>query len=80
MTELIPEHPEDAGLERHIPDSSHFEGAELLANEARPLLRQKGFDDDEILEWAETYIADVGSGDVESFIEWTAAREKSSDG
>ena len=28
------------------------------------------FDDDQILKWAETYIAEEGSGDAECFVAW----------
>lgn len=75
MQSLIPEHPAEAGVEEEIPDQSHVEGAELLANEARAVLREQRFADDEIREWAWTYIADEGSGDVESFLTWVADRE-----
>ena len=47
-----------------------LEGARVLADDAKPLLEGKGFTDDQIRRWADTYIAEVGSGDVESFIAW----------
>jgi hypothetical protein len=49
---------------------AQLEGAHLLANEARPFLTGCGFTDRHILEWALCYIAEVGSGDVESFVGW----------
>lgn len=70
MRHLKPEHPQEAGLENRLPDFSHIEGAELLANESRDLLHSQGFTDREIEEWAHTYIADEHSGDVTSFIKW----------
>jgi hypothetical protein len=73
---LEPEHPHDAGIPEEVPDMSHIEGAELLANESRAALIEQGFTDDEIDEWALTYIAEKGSGDRESFIEWIASQER----
>lgn len=67
---LHPEHPHGAGLEEESPDRSHVEGAELLANQARGILSRFGFTSEQIDEWAETYIAENGSGDVGSFLSW----------
>jgi len=75
MMKLTPEHPHDVGVEEQTPDQSHIEGAELLTNEARHILRSRGFTDREIEEWAWTYIADERSGDVGSFLDWIDARE-----
>lgn len=70
MAKLQAEHPHDAGVKERFPSSTQYEGAELLANEARPLLRGFGFTDDETDEWARTYIALEHSGDVETFVDW----------
>ena len=70
MMDLRPEHPHDAGVPELDPPPLQYEGAELLANEARPLLHRKGFTDDEIDEWARSYIALEHSGDVPSFVTW----------
>lgn len=75
MIQLKPEHPHDAGIDETMPDFDHFEGAELLANEARSRLRHAGFTDDEVDEWAHTYISEVGTGDVFSFIAWIRDKE-----
>lgn len=74
---LVPEHPHDAGVPEEHPDHSHMEGAHLLANQARAELGDQGFTYQEVLEWADTYLATVSSGDVSSFIRWIAARENS---
>lgn len=66
----VPHHPHDVGVEETIPDLAQIEGAHLLANAAREFLRHCGFDDRQILEWADTYIAECGSGTVETFIAW----------
>ena len=71
----IPQRPEDFGLESEVPDIAQIEGARLLANEAREFLTGCGFSDTQIIHWAETYIARVGSGDVESFVAWIHERE-----
>ena len=70
MAKLQAEHPHDAGVEERFPSPAQFEGAELLANEARPTLRDMGFTDAEIDEWAWTYIALEHSGDVQTFVDW----------
>ena len=76
MTELTPEEPHEAGVPEKVADQSHEEGARILADEARDQLTARGFTDEQIREWAETYIADEGSGSVEGLIDWIARREQ----
>lgn len=76
MDKPEPMQPEQAGVAKESPEAMQIEGAELLANEARAELRDAGFSDDEIDRWAETYIAEEGSGDAASFITWIKTREK----
>lgn len=76
----IAEHPHDAGVPELHPAPAEIEGAYLLANEARAPLHECGFSDDEILEWARTYIAIEGSGDLESFVEWICDKERAATG
>lgn len=71
----IPQHPHDSGVPEEVPELAQIEGAHLLANDARAFLTGCGFSDRQILEWANTYIARVGSGDVGSFVEWIHERE-----
>ncbi len=66
----LPKHPCETGAHDQMPSLAQLEGAHLLANEARPFLTGCGFTDRHILEWALCYIAEVGSGDVESFVGW----------
>lgn len=66
----IPHHPHDVGVEETCPELAQIEGAHLLANAGREFLRGCGFDDRQILEWAEAYIAEQGSGTVDTFITW----------
>jgi hypothetical protein len=75
MMRLTPEPPEAAGIPEETPPLMQIEGAELLANRARNRLRADGFTDDEVDEWALTYITEEGSGDVDSFVEWIARAE-----
>jgi hypothetical protein len=73
-----PAHPEEAGVEPETPDAMQLEAARLLANEARDDLRDQGFDDRQIDRWANTYVADHGSGDVETFLAWIVREERTS--
>ena len=75
MSDLRPEEPHEAGVPEKVADQSHEEGARILADEARERLKERGFTDEQIREWAETYIAEEGSGDVDSFIAWIADKE-----
>jgi hypothetical protein len=77
VTDLTPEEPHEAGVPEKTADASHEEGARILADEARERLKDKGFTDQQIREWAETYIAREGSGNVDSFIAWIAEQERS---
>ena len=49
-------------MQEKIPDLPQIEGARLLGNDARERLHADGFDDEQIDAWAETFIAEVGSG------------------
>ncbi len=71
----VPKRPHEFGVDSEVPELAQIEGAHLLANEARAFLAGCGFTDRQILEWADTYISRVGSGDVESFIDWIHDRE-----
>ncbi len=66
----LPKHPAETGAHDQVPDLAQLEGAHLLANEARPFLSGCGFSERQILEWALCYIAEEGSGDVDSFVAW----------
>ena len=73
-----PERPRDASVPEEVPSStSSIEGARLLANEARPRLQSDGFTDRQIDEWAEAFITENRTGDVEELIAWIAEREGS---
>ncbi len=76
VSDLKPEEPHEAGVPEKLADQSHEEGARILADEARDRLTDKGFTDQQIREWAETYIAEEGSGSVDGFIEWIAREER----
>lgn len=69
-------HPHDAGVPELHPELAQIEGAHLLANAARVRLHECGLCDDEILEWALSYIAMEGSGDVDSFVEWLCTKQR----
>ena len=77
MDDIEPERPEEAGVEEAMPPTMQVEGARVLADDAKPLLEGKGFTDDQIRRWADTYIAEVGSGDVDSFVAWIDRHQNS---
>ena len=68
--------PEAVGVDPTHPSLAQLEGAHLLANHARPFLDECGFSDEQILHWALSYIAEQGSGDVESFVTWIHTMER----
>ncbi len=73
---VIPERPRDANVAEEVPDStSAIEGARLLGNEARPRLRADGFTDRQIDEWAESFMTEVGSGEVDDLVAWISEQE-----
>jgi hypothetical protein len=77
MDDLTPEGPRDAGVPEEVPEAlSAIEGARILANEARERLRGDGFTDDQIDKWAETFITEVGSGDVDQLVAWIARQSR----
>ena len=75
MPEPTPESPSDAGVEEEVPELMQIEGARMLGNDARQRLHADGFTDTQIDQWAETFIAENSSGDVDEFIAWIASQE-----
>jgi hypothetical protein len=77
MADPDPGDPEDFDVASERPDLAQIEAARLLANDARPALTERGFDDDQIRNWAATYVAEEGgTADVADFLEWIDARER----
>ena len=77
MDDLTPERPRDAGVPEEVPEElSAIEGARTLANEARERLRADGFTDDQIDQWAESFITEVSSGSVDDLIAWIGGKER----
>jgi hypothetical protein len=76
MSEITPEEPSDAGVPERVADASREEGARVLADQARERLKGRGFTDEQIREWAETYIATEGSGSVNGLLAWIADKER----
>jgi hypothetical protein len=75
---LIPEDPRDAGLPPVELTIEDVEPAHALANDARDALRDRGFIDDEIDDWAREFVAERGAGDADELIAWIRLEEKSS--
>ena len=76
MPEPEPAKPEDVGVAEEVPELMQLEGARTLGNDARERLHADGFDDQQIDAWAETFIAEVGSGTVDQFVAWIATQER----
>ena len=76
MPEPEPLGPEDVGVAEEVPELMQIEGARTLGNDARERLHADGFDDEQIDAWAETFIAEVGSGTVDQFVAWIARQER----
>jgi hypothetical protein len=76
MPEPEPTKPEDVGVAEEVPDLMEIEGARTLGNAARERLHADGFSDAQIDAWAETYIAEVGSGTADEFVAWISAQER----
>lgn len=70
-----PMEPEEVGVEEKTPDAMQVEAAKKLAVDARERLHREGFDDEQIDEWARTFIAEEGDGDVETFVAWIDRRQ-----
>lgn len=74
--DLEPESPSEAGVAAADADFSHTEGAHVLASEAREELTAAGFTEEQVLEWAETYVSEQGGGDLDAFIAWVRQRQQ----
>lgn len=73
-----PEHPHDVdGVHETVPaELGQIEAGRTLGNDARDRLRADGFTDQQIDEWAQTYVAEVGGGTVDEFVAWIVALER----
>lgn len=77
MTNPDPGAPEEYGIESETPDLAQIEAARLLANDARQQLNARGFSDEQIRLWAETYVAEEGgSADLPDFFNWIDSQER----
>ncbi len=72
---LRPARPRDVGVREEVPDMAHIAAARVLANEAHDVLGPVGFTDEQLRLWAESYLAEQHSGDMETFVRWMDARE-----
>lgn len=75
-----PADPEEVGIPERRPPFSRTEGAHVLASKAREPLEPSGFTEQQILEWAEVFIDEEGSGDVDAFVAWIRDREEEAEG
>ncbi|MFI5054190.1 MAG: hypothetical protein ACHQDE_07505 [Acidimicrobiia bacterium] len=77
-TEPAAKSPADVGVPEETPELGEIEGARTLGNEARSRLSADGFSAAQIDAWAETFIAEVGSGTVDEFVAWIRGQEQAS--
>lgn len=75
---LEPGPPAESDVEPTDADFSRTEGAHVLASEARDQLTAAGFREDQILDWAESYVSETGGGSVDAFITWVEDRQAGS--
>lgn len=74
--DIEPQHPEESGVAKKTPELAQIEAGSVLAADAKERLKGRGFSDDQIERWAQTYVAESGSGDVEAFLQWIEERQK----
>ncbi len=70
MADLQPERPVEEGVPEKTPRDTQTEGAHLLVNEVKDRLQAEGFSEDQIQRWADTYIAEGGTGGGDEFTAW----------
>lgn len=73
---LRPARPRDVGVQERTPEMFGIAGARVLANEAHDVLAPKGFTDEQLRLWAESYIVAEHTGDLETFLDWIEAHER----
>ena len=59
---------------RPQPEAAEVESARLLADEARPALREAGLSDERIRQLADQYIAEDRGADTSAFVDWARGR------
>jgi hypothetical protein len=72
---LTAEDPSAEGVATPEPRIEDVEPIHLLANEARPLLQDDGFSDEQILNWAEAYFNEHHAGDAHELVAWIRAQQ-----
>ena len=70
--------PAEAGVSEEDAEFSRTEGAHVLASQARGQLEPKGFSEQQILDWAEAFVAEEEGGDVEAFLAWVERQQEPS--
>jgi hypothetical protein len=73
--DLVPESPRRLGNDKREPDGSHLEGAHLLAEDADRRLESRGFNRDQILDWAKDYETADRIGGLDEFVNWIDEQE-----
>jgi hypothetical protein len=76
VRDLEPEDPRNEGQPVTEPRIEDVEPIHLLANEARPLLADQGFSDEQILHWAEVYFAQHHEGSAQDLVAWIRSQQR----
>lgn len=76
---LLPRGPREAGVPSRELALEDVEGAQLLGNEAQPVLSAVGFSAVAIREWADAFFVRQHEGDVGELIMWIAERQQRSE-
>lgn len=75
--DLKPENPADEDISTQYPDADQQEGVHLMANQAGERLKDKGFSEEQIFEWATAYMAEEDAGTVDGLVDYIRAKESS---
>ena len=76
MRDVEAEDPRDEGQPEIEPRIEDVEPIHLLANEARPLLADQGFSDEQILHWAEVYFLHHHEGSANDLVLWIRSQQQ----
>ncbi|MDX1658248.1 MAG: hypothetical protein R3343_05460 [Nitriliruptorales bacterium] len=76
--DLEPADPAEEGVSEEDAEFSRTEGAHVLASQARESLEGEGFSEQQILDWAEAFVAEEEGGDVEAFLSWVERQQEQS--
>jgi hypothetical protein len=77
---LMPGSPADFGVSEPELRIEQVEPARELGNDAREHLREAGFSDTQIDDWADAFIARTGEGSVGELVAWIGDQQNAASG